>query len=47
MTIDIGSLVGVYATSNGGAGSTPAYISRWRYEGRGQMIDFGRVVPSY
>ncbi|KAH3275516.1 hypothetical protein KXW55_006888 [Aspergillus fumigatus] len=42
-----GSLVGVYATSNGGAGSTPAYISRWRYEGRGQMIDFGRVVPSY
>ncbi|KAL4943178.1 hypothetical protein BDV06DRAFT_221518 [Aspergillus oleicola] len=33
-----GVLLGAYATSNGGAGSTPAYISRWRYEGHGQNI---------
>ncbi|KAL6236936.1 hypothetical protein BDW75DRAFT_229056 [Aspergillus navahoensis] len=33
-----GVLLGVYATSNGGSGSTPSYISRWRYEGHGQNI---------
>ncbi|KAL4896023.1 glycosyl hydrolase [Aspergillus ambiguus] len=33
-----GTLLGAYATSNGGTGSTPAYISRWRYEGQGQKI---------
>ncbi|KAE8165908.1 glycosyl hydrolase [Aspergillus tamarii] len=27
-----GTLVGVYATSNGGSGTTNAYISNWRYE---------------
>ncbi|KAH7237010.1 glycosyl hydrolase [Fusarium redolens] len=26
-----GALLGVYATSNGGKGSTPAYFSRWTY----------------
>ncbi|GAB1213485.1 hypothetical protein ATERTT37_002635 [Aspergillus terreus] len=41
-----GTLVGVYATSNGGPGSTEAYISRWRYDGQGQMIDEGVIVPS-
>ncbi|KAF9892135.1 hypothetical protein FE257_002541 [Aspergillus nanangensis] len=41
-----GSLVGAYATSNGGSGSTEAYISRWKYDGQGQMIDHGVVVPS-
>ncbi|KAL4893209.1 glycosyl hydrolase [Aspergillus ambiguus] len=41
-----GTLVGVYATSNGGAGSTEAYVSRWRYDGEGQKIDDGVVVPS-
>ncbi|KAL5342368.1 glycosyl hydrolase [Aspergillus crustosus] len=33
-----GVLLGAYATSNGGSGSTPSYISRWRYEGDGQNI---------
>ncbi|KAL3438042.1 glycosyl hydrolase [Aspergillus tetrazonus] len=34
-----GVLLGVYATSNGRSGSTPSYISRWRYEGHGQKIE--------
>ncbi|KAL2824873.1 glycosyl hydrolase [Aspergillus cavernicola] len=34
-----GVLLGAYATSNGGSGSTPAYITGWRYEGRGQKIE--------
>ena len=34
-----GTLVGVYATSNGGSGTTDAYISNWRYEGQGQKIN--------
>ncbi|KAL4934631.1 glycosyl hydrolase [Aspergillus undulatus] len=33
-----GVLLGTYATSNGGPGSTPSYISKWRYEGHGQNI---------
>ncbi|KAL4880848.1 glycosyl hydrolase [Aspergillus karnatakaensis] len=33
-----GVLLGAYATSNGGSGSAPSYISRWRYEGHGQKI---------
>ncbi|KAL1637616.1 hypothetical protein SLS58_009289 [Diplodia intermedia] len=41
-----GTLVGVYATSNGGDGKTPAYISRWRYEGKGQKISDTEIVPS-
>ncbi|OJD40207.1 xylosidase : arabinofuranosidase [Diplodia corticola] len=34
-----GFTVGVYATTNGGNGSTDAYVSRWRYQGQGQIID--------
>ncbi|KAL3481893.1 glycosyl hydrolase [Aspergillus californicus] len=34
-----GVLLGAYATSNGGSGSTPAYITRWRYKGHGQKIE--------
>ncbi|KAL2835701.1 glycosyl hydrolase [Aspergillus pseudoustus] len=34
-----GALLGTYATSNGGDGGTPAYISRWRYNGLGQKIE--------
>jgi beta-xylosidase len=41
-----GTLVGVYATSNGGKGSTESYISRWRYEGLAQEVDNGVLVPS-
>ncbi|KAM0168013.1 hypothetical protein ACHAPF_011423 [Botrytis cinerea] len=41
-----GSLVGVYATSNGGNGSAPAYVSRWRYQGIAQEVDFGQFIPS-
>ncbi|KAE8379922.1 glycosyl hydrolase [Aspergillus bertholletiae] len=33
-----GTLVGVYATSNGGSGTADAYIRNWRYEGQGQKI---------
>ncbi|KAN0092334.1 glycoside hydrolase family 43 protein [Hyaloscypha variabilis] len=40
-----GTLVGVYATSNGGAGMTESYISRWRYQGKGQDINNGTFVP--
>lgn len=42
----IGTLVGAYATSNGGEGSTPAYFGKWRYKGQGQKIDHDVVVPS-
>ncbi|EKG11329.1 Glycoside hydrolase family 43 [Macrophomina phaseolina MS6] len=41
-----GSLVGVYATSNHGNGTAPAYISRWRYHGLGQAVGNGVIVPS-
>jgi hypothetical protein len=40
-----GSLVGVYATSNGGKGATESYISRWRYEGLAQEVDNDVLVP--
>ncbi|KAF2116260.1 xylosidase : arab-like proteininofuranosidase [Lophiotrema nucula] len=32
-----GTLVGVYATSNGGNGTSPAYFSHWNYAGLGQV----------
>ncbi|KAK2732760.1 Non-reducing end alpha-L-arabinofuranosidase BoGH43A 7 [Colletotrichum kahawae] len=34
-----GAFVGVYCTSNGGVGSTPAYISDWTYIPQGQFRD--------
>ncbi|KAH8781116.1 xylosidase : arabinofuranosidase [Diaporthe sp. PMI_573] len=34
-----GTLIGAYATSNGGTGSSPAYVSRWRYQGVEQKIE--------
>ncbi|KAL3467636.1 glycosyl hydrolase [Aspergillus heterothallicus] len=34
-----GTLLGAYATSNGGEGETPAYISQWKYRGLGQKIE--------
>lgn len=46
---DVGTLVGVYATTNGvsdGETQTPAYVSRWRYHGQGQEVDYGVFVPS-
>jgi len=48
-----GVVVGVYATSNGryGEGSFDAYVSRWRYEGLGQVREIpgnqGAVVWDY
>ncbi|TIA22871.1 xylosidase : arabinofuranosidase [Aureobasidium pullulans] len=39
-----GTLVGVYATTNGGNGSTPAYVSHWRYLPRGQAVDYDTWV---
>ncbi|TFL04452.1 glycosyl hydrolase [Pterulicium gracile] len=41
-----GAILGVYATSNGGQGKTPAYFSRWRYTPVGQKIDHGVIVPA-
>jgi hypothetical protein len=40
-----GTILGVYATSNGGAGTTESYITRWRYQGKGQEISDGSFVP--
>ena len=34
-----GTLVGIYATSNGGEGTAPAYFSEWTYVGQGQYRD--------
>ncbi|KAK3384416.1 glycosyl hydrolase [Lasiosphaeria ovina] len=34
-----GTILGVYCTSNGGNGTTPAYISKWRYIPEGQFHD--------
>ncbi|KAI0730238.1 xylosidase : arab-like proteininofuranosidase [Fomitopsis betulina] len=34
-----GTLVGIYATGNGGEGTTPAYFSEWTYIGQGQYRD--------
>ncbi|KAF7363901.1 Glycoside hydrolase family 43 protein [Mycena sanguinolenta] len=33
-----GTILGVYATGNGQNASTPAYVSRWRYDGVRQII---------
>jgi hypothetical protein len=41
---NIGALVGVYATSNGGNGTTPAYFSKWRYNSIAQEIGNGDFV---
>ncbi|KAF7323956.1 Xylosidase: arabinofuranosidase protein [Mycena kentingensis (nom. inval.)] len=42
-----GTLLGAYATSNEGPGTTPVYVSRWRYTGVAQKIDNDTFVPSY
>lgn len=34
---EAGALVGVYSTANGENGSTPVYVSEWRYYGQGQF----------
>ncbi|KAF4825385.1 Non-reducing end alpha-L-arabinofuranosidase BoGH43A [Colletotrichum tropicale] len=42
-----GTVVGVYGTTNGKATTTNtsvAYVSRWRYSGRGQHVDHNVVV---
>jgi beta-xylosidase len=43
-SLTAGALVGAYASSNGGKGTTPAYLSRWRYTGQGQDIGDGRLI---
>ena len=35
----IGVLLGIYATSNGGNGTTPAYFSDWKYNPIEQFRD--------
>ncbi|EXF79236.1 arabinofuranosidase [Colletotrichum fioriniae PJ7] len=40
-----GTIVGAYATNNGGDGNTPAYFSRWRYTPVAQKIDQDNLVP--
>ncbi|KAH7183932.1 glycosyl hydrolase [Fusarium oxysporum] len=37
-----GTIVGVFATKNGGKGKTPAYFSRWRYTAVAQEVGEGR-----
>ncbi|KAI1880452.1 hypothetical protein JX265_002073 [Neoarthrinium moseri] len=39
-----GTIIGAYATRNGGNGSTPAYFSRWRYDPVAQEIAAGEFV---
>ncbi|KAI9699876.1 MAG: hypothetical protein M1820_007051 [Bogoriella megaspora] len=39
-----GTLVGIYATTNGGSGKTESYFSRWRYQGKGQGINNNTFV---
>ncbi|KAH8590359.1 hypothetical protein B0O99DRAFT_691583 [Bisporella sp. PMI_857] len=34
-----GTLVGIYATSNGGQGREPAYFRRWKYQNIAQEIE--------
>ncbi|KAI7783966.1 Xylosidase : arabinofuranosidase [Diaporthe eres] len=41
-----GTIVGAYATNNGGKGKTPAYFSRWRYTPVAQKIDGDTFVPA-
>ena len=36
--------MGIFVTSNGGEGSTPATFTRWVYAGQGQKIDFDETV---
>ncbi|KAK7229807.1 hypothetical protein V2G26_001977 [Clonostachys chloroleuca] len=40
-----GTLLGVFATSNGGTGKTAAYFSRWRYHPLKQEIESGVFLP--
>ncbi|KAI9162971.1 Non-reducing end alpha-L-arabinofuranosidase BoGH43A [Paramyrothecium foliicola] len=40
-----GTILGAYATNNGGEGTTPAYFSKWRYTPVAQKIDHDTVVP--
>ncbi|OJJ01877.1 hypothetical protein ASPVEDRAFT_83401 [Aspergillus versicolor CBS 583.65] len=42
----LGTLVGIYATSNGGQGGTPSYWTRWSYSSVAQEIYDGEVVPT-
>ncbi|RSL61900.1 hypothetical protein CEP54_005962 [Fusarium duplospermum] len=39
-----GSLLGVYATTNGGQDKSEVYVSWWRYENLGQMISSTEVI---
>ncbi|WYZ36882.1 hypothetical protein EsH8_II_000388 [Colletotrichum jinshuiense] len=39
-----GTIVGTYATNNGGSGKTPAYFSRWRGVTSPDMFNFIRLV---
>lgn len=34
-----GVLLGIYSTTNGGNGTTPAYFSNWQYLPQGQFRD--------
>lgn len=37
MTFPVGTIIGVYCTSNGGEGKTEAYVSKWSYVPQGQF----------
>lgn len=43
---DAGTIIGAFATSNNGTGTTPAYFSRWRYDPKKQAIAADKFVPA-
>lgn len=44
-----GTLAGIYATSNGGNGTTPAYFRNWDYQAWGQVRDnpYNQSAPAH
>lgn len=41
-----GTIIGVFATSNNGTGTTPAYFSRWRYTPEKQAVAADEYLPA-
>lgn len=47
LMVSLGTLIGAYATTNGGnVTSDAACSSKWRYTGVGQKIDNDLIVPA-
>lgn len=39
----LGTIIGAYASSNAGAGTTPAFFRRWRYTPIAQQVGLGEA----